>query len=66
MALPPLDRFRVMLAIAGANPVAIGDKMVKIIWAAIVILLVLAALVATGRITQKGPHGRGGPLGPPL
>lgn len=55
-----------MLAIAGASPAAIGDKMVKIIWAAIVILLVLAALVATGRITQKGPHGRGGPLGPPL
>jgi hypothetical protein len=55
-----------MLAIAGANPAAIGGKLVKIIWAAIVILLVLAALVATGRIAQKGPHGRGGPLGPPL
>lgn len=39
---------------------------VKIILAAVVVLLVLAALVATGKISQKGPHGRGGPLGPPL
>lgn len=57
-----------MLAISGSNTnlALAGARMVKIIFGAIIVLLILAALVATGRITQKGPHGRGGPLGPPL
>jgi len=37
---------------------AIGATMLSILVVAIVILLILAALVYTGRITQKGPHGR--------
>jgi hypothetical protein len=52
-----------------AHPVdlaAAGTTMVRIIIVAIVVLLVLAALVGAGKLNQKGPHGRGGPLGPPL
>jgi len=43
---------------------AIGPNMAKIILAALVVLLILAVLVATGHINQKGPHGRRGPSGP--
>jgi len=39
---------------------AIGPNMAKIILGALVALLILAVLVATGHINQKGPHGRRG------
>jgi uncharacterized membrane protein len=42
----------------------IAPHMLMIVFAALIVLIILAVLVATGRITQKGPHGRGGPFGP--
>jgi hypothetical protein len=50
---------------AHLEPAAVGTNMAKIIFAVIGILVVLAVLVATGRIRQKGPHGPGGWFEPP-
>jgi hypothetical protein len=61
--------FLVFTNVRPAHPVdlaGIGATMFRIIIAAIVALLVLAALVGAGFLNQKGPHGRGGPLGPPM
>ncbi len=41
-----------------------GAAPVVIILAAVGVCVILAALVYTGRLTQKGPHRRGGPLDP--
>ena len=41
----------------------VGTMMIRIIFGAVIVLLVLAALVALGFQDQKGPFRRGGPMG---
>jgi hypothetical protein len=52
-----------------AHPVdiaSIGSKIVTVIFLAVIVCIVLAALVYAGRITQKGPYGRSGRSGRPM
>ena len=68
-SLERLGMLLLFITVKLAHPVdlaGVGATMFRIIIVSIVVILVLAALVCTFHLNQKGPHGRGGPLGPPM